>query len=112
MDIAMVGLGKMGANMATRLIRGGHRVVAYDINEASIQQLESAGAEGARTLDEVVAKLPAPRSAWVMVPSGKITDNTIQNLAERLAPGDTVIDGGIPIIRTANAALNCCGKKA
>ena len=94
MDIAMVGLGKMGANMATRLIRGGHRVVAYDINEASIQQLESAGAEGARTLDEVVAKLPAPRSAWVMVPSGKITDNTIQNLAERLAPGDTVIDGG------------------
>jgi len=94
MDIAMVGLGKMGANMATRLIRGGHRVVAYDINEASIQQLESAGAEGARTLDEVVAELPAPRSAWVMVPSGKITDNTIQNLAERLAPGDTVIDGG------------------
>ena len=94
MDIAMVGLGKMGANMATRLIRGGHRVVADDINEAAIQQLESAGAEGARTLDEVVAKLPAPRSAWVMVPSGKITDNTIQNLAERLAPGDTVIDGG------------------
>src|SRR3989304_5589957 len=94
MDIAMVGLGKMGANMATRLIRGGHRVVAYDINEAAIQQLESAGAEGARTLDEVVAKLPEPRRGWVMVPSGIITETTINNLADRLAPGDTVIDGG------------------
>ena len=94
MDIAMVGLGKMGANMATRLIRGGHRVVAYDVNESALQQLESAGAEGARTLDEVVVKLPAPRSVWVMVPSGKITDNTIRNLVDRLAAGDTVIDGG------------------
>jgi 6-phosphogluconate dehydrogenase len=94
MDIAMLGLGKMGANMATRLLRGGHRVVAYDINESAIQAAEQAGAEGARTLNEVAEKLKPPRSIWVMVPSGKITENTIQDLSGELSPGDTVIDGG------------------
>jgi 6-phosphogluconate dehydrogenase len=94
MDIAMLGLGKMGANMATRLSRGGHRVVAYDINESAIQAAEQAGAEGARTLNEVAEKLKPPRSIWVMVPSGKITENTIQDLSGELSPGDTVIDGG------------------
>jgi len=94
MDMAMVGLGKMGANMAVRLLRGGHRVVAYDINEASVRQLESSGAEGARTLEEIVVKLTPPRSVWVMVPSGIITETTINNLADHLTTGDTVIDGG------------------
>jgi len=94
MDIAMIGLGKMGANMATRLLRGGHRVVAYDINEDAIQAIESAGADGARTLSEVVEKLSSPRSVWVMVPAGQITENTIQTLSEILTPGDVVIDGG------------------
>jgi len=94
MYIAMIGLGKMGANMATRLLRGGHGVVAYDINEAAIQSIEAAGAVGARTLDEVAQKLLQPRTAWVMVPSGKITEDTIQALVERLSPGDTIIDGG------------------
>ena len=94
MDIAMLGLGKMGANMATRLLRGGHRVVAYDINESAIQTTEEAGAEGARTLSEVAAKLKPPRSVWVMVPSGQITENTIQVLSDQLSPGDIVIDGG------------------
>ena len=94
MDIGMVGLGKMGANMATRLLLGGHRVVAYDINEDAIQAAEEAGAEGARTLNEVMDKLAPPRSVWVMVPSGQITETTIQNLSDLLSPGDIVIDGG------------------
>ncbi|MFU8773464.1 MAG: phosphogluconate dehydrogenase (NAD(+)-dependent, decarboxylating) [Anaerolineales bacterium] len=94
MKIAMVGLGKMGANMATRLLRGGHHVVGYDIDETAIQSLEKDGAEGARTLAELAGKLEAPRSVWVMVPSGDITEQTILNLVEVLSPGDTIIDGG------------------
>lgn len=94
MEIAMVGLGKMGANMATRLLRGGHRVVVYDINEAAIQSLEAVGAEGARVLEEIATRLDAPRSVWVMVPSGDITEQTILRLANVLSPGDTIIDGG------------------
>lgn len=94
MDIAMIGLGKMGLNMATRLLRGGHRVVAYALHEISIQTAEKEGASGARSLGEVVQKLSTPRSIWVMVPSGKITDDTILALADRLSPDDTVIDGG------------------
>jgi 6-phosphogluconate dehydrogenase len=94
MEIAMIGLGKMGGNMATRLIKGGHRVVAYALHEATIQAAEAVGAVGARTLDEVVQKLPPPRSIWVMVPSGQITDETIRSLAARLSAGDTIIDGG------------------
>jgi 6-phosphogluconate dehydrogenase len=94
MDIAMIGLGKMGANMATRLLRGGHRVVAYDINEAALSAAETNGAEITRTLGEVAEKLSTPRSVWVMVPSGKITEDTIQALTKQLTAGDTIIDGG------------------
>ncbi len=94
MDLAMVGLGKMGSNMATRLLRGGHRVVAYDLDEPAIQGAEKEGAEGARTLDEVVSKLEPPRVVWVMVPAGDPTEKTIFDLAERLSRGDTIIDGG------------------
>jgi 6-phosphogluconate dehydrogenase len=94
MELAMIGLGKMGANMTTRLLRGGHRVVAYDLNEKAIEAAETGGAEGARTLDEVAAKLSAPRTVWIMVPAGKPTEQTIDALAWRLSPGDVVIDGG------------------
>ncbi len=94
MKLAMIGLGKMGANMATRLLRGGHEVVAYDLNETAIQAADAADATGARTLDEVAAQLPAPRVAWVMVPSGAPTEATINALADRFSPGDTIIDGG------------------
>lgn len=94
MQIAMVGLGKMGANMAERLLHGGHDVVAYDLDEAAIQAAEAKGAVGARTLDEVAAKLSSPRTIWVMVPSGAATEATIEALAARLAPGDIIIDGG------------------
>jgi 6-phosphogluconate dehydrogenase len=94
MEIAMVGLGKMGSKMANRLLQGGHRVVAFDVSEDAIQLLEEAGAEGASTLVEITEKLDAPRSIWLMVPSGEITDQTIMSLAEVLKPGDTIIDGG------------------
>jgi 6-phosphogluconate dehydrogenase len=94
MRIAMLGLGKMGANMATRLLKGGHQVVVYDINETAIQALEAVGAEGARTLDEIAGKLDSPRSVWLMLPSGDVTEQTIIDLAEVLSPGDTIIDGG------------------
>ncbi len=94
MDIGMIGLGKMGANMVQRLLLGGHRVIAYDINEDAIQSAENAGAIGARTLNELVQNLEAPRSVWVMVPSGQITEETIQSISNLLSPGDTLIDGG------------------
>jgi 6-phosphogluconate dehydrogenase len=94
MDIGMIGLGKMGANMVVRLLQGGHKVVAYDINEASVQAVEKLGATGARTLDELIENLQSSRSIWVMVPSGKITGETIKSVADKLSPGDTIIDGG------------------
>ena len=94
MDIAMIGLGKMGANMTTRMLRGGHNVVAFDLNEDSIQAAEAQGADGARTLDEIITKLASPRAVWVMVPAGNPTESTITALAEILSPGDIIIDGG------------------
>jgi 6-phosphogluconate dehydrogenase len=94
MELAMIGLGKMGGNMAERLLRGGHRVVAHARTEESIQAAEANGAVGARSLDEVVARLKAPRDVWMMVPSGEVTETTLNPLLERLAPGDTIVDGG------------------
>lgn len=94
MEIGMIGLGKMGANMVARMLEGGHQVVAYDINESSILAVEKLGASGARTLDELIEKLNPSRSIWVMVPSGKITKDTIKSVAEKLSVGDTIIDGG------------------
>ena len=96
MEIGMIGLGKMGANMVQRLLLGGHRVVAYDIREDSIRSAEDAGAVGARTLNEVVEQLQTPRAVWVMLPSGQITEENIQALSDLFAPGDTLIDGGNP----------------
>jgi 6-phosphogluconate dehydrogenase len=94
MDIAMIGLGKMGANMVQRLLRGGHRVVGYDPAEAARQLVADKGAEPAASLAEVVAKLKAPRTLWLMVPAGEITDATITALRPLLSRGDTLIDGG------------------
>lgn len=94
MQIAIIGLGKMGGNMVRRLVRGGHDVVAFDRDAATVERAEKDGAKPARTLDEVVSQLSAPRVVWVMVPSGAPTEETIQELAKRLSPGDVVIDGG------------------
>jgi 6-phosphogluconate dehydrogenase len=94
MEIAMIGLGRMGANMAQRLMRGGHKVVGYDPAAAARALLEKNGAQTAASLAEMVAKLQAPRAVWLMVPAGEITDSTITNLVPLLAAGDTIIDGG------------------
>lgn len=94
MELAMIGLGKMGANMARRLLRGRHRVVAYDRSAALAADLSAEGAESAASLAEAVGKLKAPRAVWVMVPSGEPTRAVLAELRGILAPGDTVIDGG------------------
>ncbi len=94
MDIAMIGQGKMGANMAIRLLKGGHRVIIFDLNEETVKIARNAGAEDARTLARVVEKLKPPRAVWVMVPAGTPTEDTITALSQLLSPGDIVIDGG------------------
>ncbi len=94
MQIAMVGLGRMGANMTKRLLQGGHEVVAFDLNEDAVRAAEADGVIGARTLEEIAQKLTAPRTVWVMVPAGDPTENTVMTLTEKLAAGDVIIDGG------------------
>ncbi len=94
MQIAMVGLGRMGGNMVVRLLRGGHEVVATDRSAEAVETAVGAGAIGAASLEEVVAKLMAPRVVWVMVPSGDPTEQTVQQLKGLLSAGDVVVDGG------------------
>ena len=94
MELAMIGLGKMGMNMATRLVRGGHRVVGFARTAATVEEAIRNGAEGAHSLEEAVSKLKSPRIVWVMVPAGKATDDSIDQLATILNKGDIVIDGG------------------
>jgi 6-phosphogluconate dehydrogenase len=94
MRIGFVGLGRMGANMVRRLVRDGHEVVAYNRTPEKTREIMGEGADGAFSLDELVAKLPAPRAVWVMVPAGDATEAMIAELMELLAPGDTIIDGG------------------
>ena len=94
MELGMVGLGRMGANMAERLLRGGHRVVGFDPNAQARASLEAKGAASAGSLEELVAKLSVPRTLWLMVPAGAITDQTIEKLLPLLAPGDAIVDGG------------------
>ncbi len=77
MELAMIGLGKMGLNMATRLVRGGHRVIGFARTAATVQIAVDNGAVGAHTLEEAVSKLKAPRVVWTMVPAGQTTDDTI-----------------------------------
>jgi 6-phosphogluconate dehydrogenase len=94
MQLGMVGLGRMGANIVRRLMRDGHQCVAYDLSTEAVKALESEGATGATSLDEFVAKLEAPRAAWVMVPAGEITEGAVNDLGGRLEGGDAIIDGG------------------
>jgi len=95
MELAMVGLGKMGLNMATRLARGGHRVVGFARTAATVDEAEALGIEGAHSLEEAIGKLKqSPRVVWVMVPSGKTTTQTIEKAAALLSKGDIIVDGG------------------
>jgi 6-phosphogluconate dehydrogenase len=94
MQLGIVGLGRMGANIARRLMRGGHSVVAFDVNPETVAGLAREGARPARSLQELVDLLAPPRAVWVMLPAGRITESTIDSLATLMAAGDTVIDGG------------------
>ncbi|MGO9029478.1 MAG: phosphogluconate dehydrogenase (NAD(+)-dependent, decarboxylating) [Acidimicrobiales bacterium] len=94
MKIAMIGLGKMGANMTQRLVEHGHQVVAFDLSAPARDAAAALGAEPAATLEEVASKLDSPKVAWVMVPAGEATNSTITTLAGLFGPGDVIIDGG------------------
>lgn len=94
MQIGLVGLGRMGANMVRRLGKGGHKCVVFDLNADNVKKLVSEGATGAVSLENLVKQLPAPRVVWVMVPAGKATENTVQILSHAMEEGDVIIDGG------------------
>jgi 6-phosphogluconate dehydrogenase len=93
MQLGMIGLGRMGANMVRRLMRGGHECVVHDVHPEAVKALASEGAVGALTLDQLAAKLAKPRAVWLMVPAA-VVDKTLDALTARLEPGDIVIDGG------------------
>ena len=94
MQIAFVGLGRMGGNMVTRLLRAGHQIVAYDPADAARAAAEKGGARAVASLEALVTALTPPRAVWVMVPAGAPTESTINDLASRLSSGDVIIDGG------------------
>jgi 6-phosphogluconate dehydrogenase len=94
MELGMIGLGKMGAFMTERLVRGGHRVVGLDRDAAAVQRVVEKGAASANSIERLIAQLKAPRAIWLMVPSGAPVDQTIDSLTPLLAAGDTIIDGG------------------
>src|ERR1700723_673176 len=94
MQLGMVGLGRMGANMTRRLMRAGHQLVVSDLSADAVKQLAGEGAGGTSSLEDLVAKLTPPRAVWVMVPSGSATEQTGQKLAQHMQPGDAIIDGG------------------
>jgi 6-phosphogluconate dehydrogenase len=94
MQLGMVGLGRMGANLVRRLMRDGHSCVVYDVQPDAVRLLAGEGATGAGSPADLAAELDRPRAVWVMVPAGRITQDTIEGLAEHLEPDDVVIDGG------------------
>ena len=94
MQLGMVGLGRMGANMTRRLMRGGHSLVVSDLSPDAVQQLGSEGATGSSSLEDLISKLKAPRAVWIMVPAGGPTEATVQKLAQHMQAGDAIIDGG------------------
>lgn len=93
MQLGMIGLGRMGANLVRRLTKGGHTCVVYDRNRAAVKKLAGRGVQGTASLDEFIAKLTKPRAAWVMVPAG-VAGETVDELASRMETGDIIIDGG------------------
>ncbi len=94
MRVAMIGLGRMGANIARRLMQGGHEIVAYDRDMTAVQALAGEGAIAAASLEDAVSKFEGPRVFWIMLPAGGPTESTIETLTKLLSPGDTIIDGG------------------
>ena len=94
MELGMVGLGRMGSNLVRRTSGAGHHCVVFDVNPVAVKALEAEGATGATSLEDLVARMSAPRAVWVMVPAGDITARTVNALADHLEAGDVIIDGG------------------
>src|SRR5260370_36777885 len=94
MQLGMVGLGRMGSNMTRRLIRGGHQLVVSDLSSEAVKKLAGEGASGSVSLEDFVGKLKPPRAAWVMVPAGDPTEQTVQRLAQQMQHGGVLIVGG------------------
>jgi len=107
----MVGLGRMGGNLVRRLMRDGHDCVVYDVNTEPIKRLEGEGATGTSSLKELAEKLDAPRSVWIMVPAGEITESSVKEVAEVLDSGDAIIDGGNSYYRDDIRRSEMVGKK-
>jgi len=110
-QLGMVGLGRMGANLTRRLMRDGHQVVVYDVNPSAVATLVGEGAVGANSLTEFAAALTEPRAAWVMVPAGEITEKTVAALAEQFSAGDIIIDGGNSYYRDDIRRAKTVGEK-
>jgi 6-phosphogluconate dehydrogenase len=94
MQLGMVGLGRMGANLVRRAMAAGHDCVVYDVNQDAVKALSKDGAIGSNSLKDFVGKLDAPRNVWVMVPVGELTDKTVKDLGDLLSRDDIIIDGG------------------
>ena len=94
MQLGMVGLGRMGANMTRRLMHGGHTMVVSDLSADAVKSIAGEGAVASSSLDDLVGKLSAPRAVWIMVPAGEPTEKTVQALVGCMQAGDTIIDGG------------------
>lgn len=94
MEVGMVGLGRMGASMATRLLLGGHRVVGYDVKSPALEELSARGGEAAASLEALAGALAPPRTVWLMVPAGEAVGRAVESLSALVAPGDALVDGG------------------
>jgi 6-phosphogluconate dehydrogenase len=111
MQLGMVGLGRMGANMTRRLMRGGHTLVVSDLSADAVKGLAGEGATASSSLEDLVGKLGAPRAAWIMVPSGDPTEKSVQSLLARMQPGDTIIDGGNSYFKDDVRRSKMCAEK-
>jgi 6-phosphogluconate dehydrogenase len=111
MELGMIGLGKMGAFMTERLVRGGHRVVGLDRDAAAVQKVVEKGAGGADSIEKLIGQLKAPRAVWLMVPAGAPVDQTIESLLPHLTAGDTIIDGGNSYYRDTMRRAEALGPK-
>ncbi len=111
MQLGMVGLGRMGANMTRRLMRGGHTLVVSDLSADAVKGIAGEGAVASTSLDDLVGKLNPPRAAWIMVPSGDATEKTVQALLSRMQAGDTIIDGGNSYFKDDVRRAKICATK-
>lgn len=111
MRMGLIGLGKMGGHMVTRLVRGNHEVVAFDLDQTAVEQAEANGAEGASSIPDLVDRLQPPRAVWIVVPHGEPTHETIAEVLEHLAPGDLIVDGGNTHYSDSLGHAERCGQR-